>query len=99
MKYKNAKNILPKELLTEIQKYIQGDIIYIPIQGKKISWCEKSGYKEDLNNRNKQIFNLYTLGHDISEIQDMFNLSKSSILKIISKIKNSNPSLGGVVNE
>lgn len=83
MKYKNAKNILPKELLTEIQKYIQGDIIYIPIQGQKTSWGEKSGYKEDLNNRNKQIF----------------NLSKSSILKIISKIKNSNPSLGGVVNE
>lgn len=83
MKYKNAKNILPKELLTEIQKYIQGDIIYIPIQGEKTSWGEKSGYKEALNNRNKQIF----------------NLSKSSILKIISKIKNSNPSLGGVVNE
>lgn len=83
MKYKNAKNILPKELLTEIQKYIQGDIIYIPIQGEKTSWGKKSGYKEALNNRNKQIF----------------NLSKSSILKIISKIKNSNPSLGGVVNE
>ena len=47
-------------------------IIYIPIQGKKISWGEKSGYKEDLNNRNKQIFNLYTLGHDISEIQDVY---------------------------
>lgn len=99
MKYKNTKNILPKELVTEIQKYIQGDIIYIPIQGEKTSWGEKSGYKEDLNNRNKQIFNLYTLGHDISEIQDMFNLSKSSILKIISKMKISNPSLGGAVNE
>lgn len=99
MKYKNAKNILPKELLTEIQKYIQGDIIYIPIQGKKISWGEKSGSKEALNNRNKQIFDLYTLGHNIDEIQNMFNLSKSSILKIVSKMKKTNPSLGGVVNE
>ena len=99
MKYKNSKNILPKELVTEIQKYIQGDIIYIPIQGEKTSWGEKSGSKEALNNRNKQIFDLYTLGHNIDEIQNMFNLSKSSILKIVSKMKKTNPSLGGVVNE
>lgn len=99
MKYKNAKNILPTELLNEIQKYIQGDIIYIPIQGEKTSWGKKSGSKEAINNRNKKIFDLYNLGHDISEIQNMFNLSESSILKIIAKIKKSNASIGGIENE
>ncbi len=99
MKYKNAKNILPKELVTEIQKYIQGDIIYVPIQGKKISWGERSGSKETLHARNARIFDLYTLGYDIKEIQDMFNLSESSIRKIISNIKKSQLCLGGITNE
>ena len=30
MNYKNATQILPQELLTQIQKYIDGEFIYIP---------------------------------------------------------------------
>ncbi|MEY9971170.1 hypothetical protein ABH966_001536 [Lysinibacillus sp. RC46] len=30
MAYKKASVILPKELLLEIQKYVQGETIYIP---------------------------------------------------------------------
>ena len=71
MKYKNAKNVLPEELLQQIQQYIQGDVIYIPI----------------------------------AEIVNIYNLSESSIRKIISKIKkennkiNNDSNLGGVTNE
>ena len=31
MKYKNASDILPDELLKEIQKYAAGETIYIPM--------------------------------------------------------------------
>lgn len=30
MKYKKAQNILPKDVLDLVQKYIDGDYIYIP---------------------------------------------------------------------
>lgn len=30
MAYKNAKDYLPKELLSEVQKHIQGVLVYIP---------------------------------------------------------------------
>ncbi|WML42394.1 hypothetical protein RCG19_20310 [Neobacillus sp. OS1-2] len=30
MKYVNASNILPDKLLAEIQKYVQGETLYIP---------------------------------------------------------------------
>jgi len=30
MKYVNASNILPKKLIAEIQKYVQGETLYIP---------------------------------------------------------------------
>lgn len=99
MKYKNAKNILPEKLVNEIQKYIQGDIIYIPIQGEKISWGEKSGSKKALHTRNTKIFDLYISGCDLKEIETKFNLSESSIRKIISNIKKSNLCLGGLKNE
>ena len=35
LKYKNAKNILPQDLLQQIQQYIQGDVIYIPIDNNE----------------------------------------------------------------
>ena len=31
MKYVNAENIFPVELLNEIQKYVNGEMVYIPI--------------------------------------------------------------------
>ena len=99
MKYKNAKNILPEELIIQIQKYIQGDIIYIPIQRNKVSWGEKSGAKDAIHSRNKEIFELYNKGYSLEEIQGIFNLSESSIRKIISKMKKSNLCLGGSENE
>ena len=34
LKYKNANNILPAELIETIQQYVQGEYIYIPIKDK-----------------------------------------------------------------
>ncbi|MDK2584333.1 CD3324 family protein [Romboutsia sedimentorum] len=91
MKYKNAKNILPKELLEKIQTYIQGDVIYIPImENRKVAWGQKNGTKEAIYNRNKDIFNLYQNGYSLQEIVNIYNLCESSIRKIISKIKKEN---------
>lgn len=102
MKYKNANKILPKELVNEIQKYIQGDLIYIPTSREKLSWGEKNGTKQAIYNRNKEIFIKYSNGLKVKEIQEIFNLSESSIRKIISKFKVNNCTsacLGGSENE
>ncbi|MBC6002952.1 hypothetical protein H8891_03980 [Paeniclostridium sp. NSJ-45] len=106
MKYKNAKNLLPNELLQKVQEYIQGDVIYIPkLKGEKIPWGAKNGARKAIYTRNKDIFNLYANGYSIEEIVSIYNLSESSIRKIISKIKketieNTNAlDLGGLTNE
>lgn len=55
MKYINAIEILPESLIKEIQKYIAGEILYIPQpEGLKNSWGSKSGTKQEIINRNKQ---------------------------------------------
>lgn len=106
MKYKNAKHILPKELLEQLQQYIQGDLIYIPkSENKKTPWGEKNGTKEAIYNRNISIFKLYKQGYKIEDIVSIYNLSESSIRKIITKVKKENNyidkalGLGGVTNE
>ena len=56
MKYGNAKVILPDALVKELQKYVQGEYIYVPIEQKKQKrWGEVSGYRKELEQRNRQI--------------------------------------------
>ena len=60
MKYINAKTLLPKELVKELQQYIQGGYIYVPTrQEEQKHWGELSGYRMELKRRNKRIIEKY----------------------------------------
>jgi hypothetical protein len=56
MKYVNADTVFPKELLQEIQKYINGDMVYVPKPEElHVKWGEKSGSGKYLKSRNIEI--------------------------------------------
>ena len=56
MKYIKANSILPISLIEELQNYIQGGYIYIPSRNEnKKGWGELSGYKREIEKRNKKI--------------------------------------------
>lgn len=83
-RYKKADSVLPKELLDEIQKYVQGEYIYIPNStGERKAWGEKSGARRELVERNQRIRKAYKKGSAIEELADSYYLSISSIKKII----------------
>jgi Mor family transcriptional regulator len=91
MKYENAKDILPEELLREIQKYAEGKLLYVPSIEEKRGWGQASGYRDKLKKRNRMICNKYANGRTISELADEYFLSLDSIKKIIySKKKDKN---------
>lgn len=46
MKYINAADILPQELLEEIAQYASGKLLYVPSLHEKSSWGERSGSKK-----------------------------------------------------
>ena len=48
MNYKNAKDVFPKEILDEIQKYAAGQLIYFSNEEKRRSWGSIAGKKEML---------------------------------------------------
>ncbi|MCK8060772.1 MULTISPECIES: CD3324 family protein [unclassified Fusibacter] len=84
MKYKNAKNVLPQELMDEIQKYIQGEYLYVPkADGSKKKWGEKSGSRRELSLRNDNIRKAFNFGTSISELAQEYFLSEESIKKIV----------------
>ncbi len=88
MNYRNGKDVLPTELLKELQKYIQGELIYIPKQNEgRAAWGEMNGTRVLIDKRNREIYRLYKTGTDIDSLVEAYNLSEDSIRKIIFKTR------------
>lgn len=83
MSYKKGAEVLPAHLLKEVQKYIDGGLIYIPKKSKRVGWGNLNGSKRLLEKRNERIYELYKNGTSIDEISNMYYLSEETIRKII----------------
>ncbi|MGM1047355.1 MAG: CD3324 family protein [Bacillota bacterium] len=84
MKYLSAEAILPEDLLKEVQKYVQGRMVYMPnSEGSRKKWGEKSGNRNYLILRNGQIRQKFNEGSTIDQLSELFSLSHDSIKKIV----------------
>ena len=82
MKYKNANSILPAELIESIQKYVQGEYIYIPIKEKQEPSIP-SEYSYALQKRNAHIYTNSLQGINNKQLSETYHLSESSIRRIL----------------
>lgn len=82
MRYENARDILPPELLRQIQRYVSGKAIYIPSAETK-RWGESSGYRRFLRDRNRAIRSAFAAGEAIEALAGRFCLSVESIRRIV----------------
>ena len=90
MSYVNAKDVLPEKFVKEIQKYIDGQLIYIPRKSENsLLWGEKNGTKEKLAERNQMIVNRYYSGQTIAELSEVYFLSDKRIRGIIHEYESS----------
>ena len=56
MRYRNAGDLLPEALVKELQRYVQGEYLYIPTDGtQRKGWGERSGARQMLDARNQAI--------------------------------------------
>ncbi|WP_449620119.1 CD3324 family protein [Robertmurraya sp. Marseille-Q9965] len=82
MKYTNATKVLPEELIEEIQKYVQGETLYIPkLEYQK--WGTSSGGRRMLDRRNRNIRNSFRNGISIQQLAKDYHLSIETIKKIV----------------
>ena len=83
MKYENAKDVLPSELIAQIQKYAEGKLLYIPKKEEAKAWGSQSGTRQKLLKRNQRIYDEYRSGKSIGELAEQHFLSTDSIKKIL----------------
>ena len=90
MSYVNATDVLPEILVREIQRYVDGQLLYIPRKNENsLSWGEKNGTKEKLAERNQKIVNGYYSGLTIEALSKEFYLSEKRIQGIIHEYESS----------
>lgn len=88
MKYSNAYNVLPVDIVKIIQEYVNGEYLYIPRKGEEQKkWGEQSGSRDALKRRNEEIYLKYINGSSILGLAEEYYLSDKSIRRIVSQQK------------
>ena len=91
MSYIKAEEILPEELIRQIQEYADGVYIYIPRKpGTRHAWGQETDYKAELKIRNDHIRNDqirkdYAAGEGVAALSRKYHLSEKSIRRILQK--------------
>ena len=84
MSYIKAEEILPEELIRQIQEYADGVCIYIPRKpGTRHAWGQKTDYKAELKARNDRIRNDFASGVSVALLSRRYHLSGKSIRRIL----------------
>ncbi|WP_066498811.1 CD3324 family protein [Abyssisolibacter fermentans] len=84
MSYVKAENILPQEIIELIQKYVDGEYIYIPRKNSnRKAWGENTNTKNEIKIRNTTIYKKYINGITVEVLASEYYLSKKSIQRII----------------
>jgi len=85
MSYLKASEILPKDVLELLQKYAEGQMIYVPKRKENcLSWGERTKTKDKTANRNLEIIRMSQEGMSTEELSVRFFLAPKTILRIIS---------------
>lgn len=85
MRYRNASDILPDDLLREVQKYAAGETLYFPRDRARKQWGENSGARQFFKQRNDEIRRKYLEKVSIERLADEYCLAEETVRKIIFK--------------
>ena len=84
MSYKKADELLPTELVQQIQQYVDGTSIYIPRREEnRQHWGCGTGFKAELMLRNQAIRAEYAAGASTAMLAAKYHLSKKHIQRIV----------------
>ena len=85
MGYTNATEVLPKTVLEAVQKYVDGQCVYIPRRdGRRKAWGERTQTRANIKARNREIHARHARGMGVRELAEQFYLSPKTIARILS---------------
>jgi len=83
MKYIKARSVFPQELLEEIQKYVQGNLVYIPKPpASHKQWGTDTDTRKTIAHRNEEILQAFRSGASVVQLAEAYCLSEETIKKI-----------------
>lgn len=84
MRYLKAEDVLPAQLLAQVQEYADGVYLYIPRRADhRKSWGNSTRYREELEKRNGSIRHLRREGLTAQELAERFHLSVKTIQRVL----------------
>jgi len=84
MRYVNAQDIFPEDVLALMQQYADGAYIYVPKKAEnRKKWGDNTRSKIQTRERNAQIYAQYKSGKKVQELAARHFLSEKSIERII----------------
>ena len=84
MRYIKAADVLPEELLREVQRYADGAYLYIPrSQENRLSWGDRTRSKEETAQRNRDIYARFPAGEGPRELAGAYFLTEKTVRRII----------------
>lgn len=84
MGYRKAEEILPMEVIEIIQRYVDGENIYIPRKEKqRKQWGSNTLIRKELEDRNELIWMDYQNGANVKTLAINYFLSEKSIQRIL----------------
>ena len=89
MRYMKAADVLPPDLLKQIQTDIDGEYLYIPRRAEtRSAWGAANGRKAETLARNLEIYRRYREGTSVDQLAEAYFLAPKSIWKIIARLRN-----------
>ena len=85
MGYTNATEVLPKTVLETVQKYVDGQCVYIPRRDdRRKAGGERTQTRANIKARNREIHARHARGMGVRELAEQFYLSPKTIARILS---------------
>ena len=88
MRYSKASDVFPAELIEEIQKYIDGEYVYIP--RRKLSrrnWGDNTRTRSEIHARNQQILREYQSGDGYRVLARRYFLAEKTVAAIVRRYR------------
>ncbi len=84
MRYVRARDLLPEELLAQLQQYVDGAYLYVPRREEnRLAWGERTHSKRETADRNLAIFQEAEAGKDSAELAKSYFLTEKTIRRIL----------------
>lgn len=84
MRYVRAQDLIPAELLKELQRYADGIYLYVPRKKEnRLSWGERTQSKQETAQRNAAIYADAKRGTSVEALAARYFLSEKSIRRIL----------------